>query len=165
MRIMRDRKKKKLWLSQEKYIENVLDRFNMKSAKLVGTPLATHFKLSTDLCPCDDKEKEEMTKIPYASVVGSLMYAMVSTRPDIAHSVGVVGRFLVNPGKQHWEAVKWILRYLKGTSHHCLCFGDNNIVLEGFTDADMAGDMDTRKSTTGYLYTFAGATVSWVSRL
>lgn len=74
-------------------------------------------------------------------------------------------RFLANPGKQHWEAVKWILRYLKGTSHHCLCFGDNNIVLEGFTDADMAGDVDTRKSTTGYLYTFAGATVSWVSRL
>ena len=79
--------------------------------------------------------------------------------------MGVVSRFLANPGKQHWQAVKWILRYLKGTSHYCLCFGHDETVLEGFTDADMAGDMDTRKSTTGYLYTFAGAAVSWVSRL
>lgn len=79
MRIMHDRKKKKLWLSQEKYIEKVLDRFNMKSAKPVSTPLATHFKLSIDLCPCEDKEKEEMSKIPYASIVGNLMYAMVCT--------------------------------------------------------------------------------------
>ena len=79
MKIMHDKKNKKLWLSQEKYIEKVLDRFNMKSAKPVGTPLATHFKLSTDLCPCDDKEKEEMSKIPYASTIGSLMYAMVCT--------------------------------------------------------------------------------------
>ena len=137
----------------------------MKNAKLVGTPLAAHFKLSVDLCPCDEKEKEEMNKIHYASAVGSLMYAMVCTRPDIAHSVGVVSRFLANPGKKHWEAVKWILRYLKGTSHHCLCFGNNEIMLEGFADADMAGDVNTRKSTTGYVYTFAGAAVSWVSKL
>jgi len=79
--------------------------------------------------------------------------------------MGVVSRFLTNPSKQHWQAVKWILRYLKGTSHYCLCFGQDETTLEGFTDADMAGDMDTRKSTTGYLYTFAGATVSRVSRL
>jgi len=93
------------------------------------------------------------------------MYAMVCTRPDIAYSVGVVSRFLTNLGKQHWQVVKWILRYLKGTSHYCLCFGHDEIVLEGFMYADMVGDMDTRKSTTGYLYTFAGAAVSWLSRL
>ena len=105
-----------------------------------------------------------MRKIPYASAVGSLMYAMVCTRQYIAHLVGFVSIFLSNPRKQHWEAVKWILRYLKGTIHHCLCFGDN-IVLEGFIDADMASDVDSRKSTTIYLYTFAGATVSWVSKI
>ena len=137
----------------------------MKDSKLVGTSLASHFKLSVDLCPCNDKEKEEMSKVPYASAIGSLMYAMVCTCPDIAHSVGVVSRFLANPGKQHWQVVKWILRYLKGTSHYCLCFGNPNIVLEGFTDVDMDGDVDTRKSTIGYLYTFAGAAVSWVCRL
>jgi len=68
-----------LWLSQEKYIKKVLDRFNMKDDKPVGTPFAAHFKLSTELCPSDDKEKEEMRKIPYASTVGSFMYAMVCT--------------------------------------------------------------------------------------
>jgi len=78
----------------------------MKDAKPVGTPLASHFKMSTKLCPSDDKEKEEMSKIPYASVVGSLMYAMVCTRLDITYSMGVVSRFLTNLGKQHWQAVK-----------------------------------------------------------
>ena len=92
--------KKRLWLSQEKYIKKVLDRFNMKNVKRVATPLATHFKLSTELCPSDDKEKEEMRKIPYASTIGNLMYVMVCARPDIAYSVEVVSRFLANLGKQ-----------------------------------------------------------------
>lgn len=127
MRIMRDRKNKRLWLSQEKYIKKLLDRFNMKDAKPIGTPLAAHFKLSTELCPSDDKEKEEMSRIPYASTVGNLMYAMVCTQPDIAYSVGVVSKFLTNPRKQHWQPVKWILRYLKGTSHYCLCFGHDDL--------------------------------------
>jgi len=76
-----------------------------------------------------------------------------------------VSRFLVNPDKQHWQVVKWILKYLKGYSHYCLCFGNNDVVLEGYTYVDMARYVDTRNSTTGYLYIFAGATVSWVSRL
>jgi len=79
--------------------------------------------------------------------------------------VGVVRIFLSNPGKQHEEVVKWILRYLKGTSHHCLCFGDNIIVLECFKDANMARDVDTRKTTICYLYIFVGAKVSLVSKL
>jgi hypothetical protein len=82
----------------------------MKDAKPIGTPLASHFKLSVDLCSCDDKEKEKMSKIPCALAVVSLMYAMVCTQIDIAHSVGVVSRFLANPGKQCWQSVKWILR-------------------------------------------------------
>lgn len=93
------------------------------------------------------------------------MYAMVCTRPDIASAVGVVSRFLSNPGKEHWEAVKWILRYLKGTSKLCLCFGDSEPILEGYTDADMAGDLDCRKSTSGFVFTFAGGAVSWQSKL
>ena len=79
MKIVCDKRNKKLWLSQEKCIEKVLDKFNMKDAKPVGPPLAPNIKLSADLCPCDDKEKEEMKRTPYASVVGSLMYAMVCT--------------------------------------------------------------------------------------
>ena len=107
----------------------------------------------------DLDEEIYMGKIPYASAVGSLMYAMVCTRPDIAHAVGVVSRFLLDPGKEHWTAVKWILRYLKGTATFCLCFGINEPMLIGYTDADMTGDVDSRKSTTGYLMTFSGGAV------
>lgn len=165
MQILRDRKAKKLWLSQEKYVERVLERFNMKSAKPVSTPLANHFKLSKRSCPTNEEGKKLMASIPYSSAVGSLMYAMVCTRPDIAHAVGVVSRYLSNPGKDHWEAVKWILRYLRGSSRMCLCFEGPETILEGYADADMAGDLDGRKSTSGYVFTFAGGAVSWQSKL
>jgi ATP-binding cassette subfamily B (MDR/TAP) protein 1 len=88
-----------------------------------------------------------MKKVPFAFVVGSLMYVMVCTRLDIAHAVDVVSRFLSNPGKEHWSTMKWVLRYLKGTSSFSLCFGNDKPVLDGYTDADMAGDVDSRKST------------------
>nr|AAV88069.1 hypothetical retrotransposon [Ipomoea batatas] len=165
MKIIRDRQNKKLWLSQEKYIEKVLERFHMNEAKPVSTPLDMHFKLCKKQCPSSEKEKEEMQRVPYSSAVGSLMYAMVCTRPDIAHAVGVVSRFLSNPGREHWDAVKWILRYLRGTSSLSLCFGTGKPILTGYTDSDMAGDIDTRKSTSGYLITYAGGAVSWQSRL
>jgi len=76
---------------------------------------------------------------------------MVCTRPDIAHAVGVVSRYMSNPGKQHWETVKWILRYLKGTSDTSLCFTGAGLKLQGYVDADLAGDVDSRKSTTGFV--------------
>ena len=78
---------------------------------MVSTPLATHFKLSSKQSPSNEDEKLYMQQVPYASAVGSLMYAMVCTRPDIAHAVGTINRFLSNPGREHWNAVKWILRY------------------------------------------------------
>ena len=165
IRIERDRASKKLYMSQEQYIEKVLARFNMSKAKVVSSPLASHFKLSSRHSPSTDKEKEDMRRVLYASAVGSLMYAMVYTRPDIAYAVGVVSRFLSNPGRQHWEAVKWIMRYLRGTSKLKLTFGSGKPVLIGYTDSDMARDVDNRKSTSGYLMTFSGGVVSWQSRL
>jgi len=93
------------------------------------------------------------------------MYAMVCTRPDIAHAVGVVSRFLSNLAKKHWEGVKWILRYLKSTSKMCLCFRKSNLSLQGFSYADLGGDFDTKKSTTGYIFTLGGTAVSWKSKL
>ena len=79
----------------------MLEKFNIKNSKPVSTLLASHFKLSKRLCPSTEKEKDEMSVIPYSSAVGSLMYALVCTRPDISHAVGVVSRFRVNPGKAH----------------------------------------------------------------
>ena len=81
----------------------------------MSTPLGSHFKLSKEQSPKIEEERDHMSKVPYASTIGSLMYAMVYTRLDITHAVGVVSRFMGRLGKQHWEADKWILRYLKGS--------------------------------------------------
>ena len=104
-----------------------------------------------------------MSKVPYASTVGSLMYAMVCTRPDIAHVVGVLSRYMNNPRKEHWMVVNWILRYLRGTTNQALCFGGSNIALQGYVDADMVGDRDNRRSTTTYVFNVGGTTVSWAA--
>ena len=165
MQISRDRKAKRIWLSQERYIEKVLERFGMKDSKPVGSPLANHFRLCAEQCPKSDEEKNKMKNVPYASAVGSLMYAMVCTRPDIAYAVGITSRFLANPGKEHWAAVKWILRYLRGSSKASLCFGGGTAMLCGYPDANMAKDIDTRKSTSGFVVLFTGGVVSWQSKL
>ena len=107
----------------------------------------------------------DVSEVPYASAVGSLMYAMVCTRPDIAHVVGVVSRYMNNPGKEHWMVVKWILKYLRDTTNQASCFGGSNIALQGYVDADMVGDRDNRRSTTGYVFTVGGIVVNWVSKV
>ena len=104
-----------------------------------------------------------MSKVPYASAVGSLMYSMVCTRPDLAYAASLVSRFMANPGRAHWDAVKWVLRYMKGTSHYGLLFkeseGKQQII--GYCDSDFSGDLDKRRSLTGYLFTLFGNIVSW----
>eukprot|EP00253_Pinus_taeda_P034842 PITA_34842 len=122
--IHRDMKNGKLWLSQQKYVEKVLEKFSMNNVKPVNVPLASHFKLSSVLSPRIDEVKQYMSHAPYANVVGNLMYVMVSTRPDISHAVGVFSRFMANPG-----------------------------------------DLDKRRSTTGYVFTLAGRAISWMSKL
>ena len=106
-----------------------------------------------------------MSKIPYSLAVGSLMYAMVCTRPDIEHAVRVVSRYMNNLGKEHWKAVQCILRYLRGATSNALCFGSSDTILQGYVEADMAGDKDSRRSTTRYVFTVGGKTVSWISKM
>ena len=97
--IHRDRKNGKLSFSQEKYVEKILERFEMNKAKPVNVPLASHFKISSSLCSSSVEEKDYMSCVPYANSVGCLMYAMVCTRPDISHAVGIVSKYMTNPGK------------------------------------------------------------------
>ena len=101
-------------------MEKVFQRLSMSDVKPVGSTLPTNSKFSGKQSPKTKVDKAEMMKIPYASAVKSLMYAMVCTWPDIGYAVGVVNRFMSNRGREHWVAVKWILRYLKGTSSMCL---------------------------------------------
>lgn len=101
------------------------------------------------------------------ALIGSLTYAAMSTRPDIAGALGVVNQFASNPNETHWKAVKRILRYLKGTLDYGICFCGNKdmeIKLSGFVDADWAGDVETRKSQSGYVFQLCGGPVSWVSK-
>ncbi|KAG8500695.1 hypothetical protein CXB51_002843 [Gossypium anomalum] len=165
MEILRDRKASKLYLSQKRYIEKVLCRFNMQSAKPVSTPLAAHFRLLSALSPQSDDEIEYMSHVPFSSAVGSLMYAMVCSRLDLSYAVSAVSRYMANPGKEHWKAVQWILRYLRGTTNVCLQFGRTKYGVIGYVDADFAGDLDRRRSLTGYVFTIGGCAISWKATL
>ena len=122
-------------------------------------------KLSLGDCPKSDLEKIEMAKVPYSSVVGSLMYAIICTRPNIAYAVEVVSRYMSNPRKKHWEAIKGIMRHLNGTKKVCICFGSKEACVEGYIDADYARDMDKRRSTSSYVFIFTSGAVSWRSHL
>ncbi|KAE8677858.1 cytochrome P450 71A9-like [Hibiscus syriacus] len=160
MQIHRDRSNRKIWLSQKNYLKKILSRFSMQDCKPISTPLPFNFKLSSSMSPSSEEERMEMSRVPYASAVGSLMFAMICTRPDIAQVVGVVSRYMANPGKEHWNTVKRILRYIKGTSNVALCYGGSNLLINGYVDSDYAGDLDKSKSTTGYVFKVAGGAPS-----
>ena len=162
MRIFRDKANGTLKLSQLKYTKKVLSRFNMNEAKPVSTPLGSHFKLSKEQLPKREEERDYMSKVSYALAIGNLMYAMVCTRPNIVHAVGVVSRFMSRPGEQHWKAVKWILRC---SSNTCLCFTNASLKLQGYIDVDFAGGIDNRKNTIGFVFTLGSIAISQVSNL
>ena len=165
MRIIRDKANGTLKLSLSEYVKKILSRFNMNEAKLVSTPLGSHFKLSEEQSSKTEEERDHINKVLYASAIGSLIYAMMYTRLDIAHIVGVMCRFMSRPGKQHWEAVKWILRYLRGLSDTCLCFTGTSLKLLGYVDVDFVGNIDSRKSTIEFVFTLGGIAISCASNL
>jgi len=94
----------------------------MQDSKPVKVPIHVGVRLSVEQCPKTQEEEEDMSHVPYASAVRSLMYAMVYTRPDIPHAVGVLSRFMSKPGNEHWIVVKQVFRYLHGTSDYDLCY-------------------------------------------
>ncbi|XP_060971046.1 secreted RxLR effector protein 161-like [Cannabis sativa] len=102
-----------------------------------------------------------MEEIPYAMVLECFMYVMVSTRPDIAHALSILSRFMSNPGINHWRAL-WLLRYLRGTSNIGLTYKRiiEKVTLKGYVDADYASSKDTRRSTTSYVFQTNGDCIS-----
>jgi hypothetical protein len=159
MSIVRDRMKILLWLHQGRYARDVVSRFEMADARAMNAPMARETQLRRgDL-------GGEPTDQPYAEVVGSLMYLMTCTRPDLAQSVGALSRFVSDPRARHWEAAVKVLRYVVGTSDLGLQFGGKTRDIVGYCDADYAGDLDSRKSTTAYVWLMHGGAVSWSSVL
>jgi len=163
IKIIRDRKKKLLALSQASYIDKVLSRYSMQNSKKGNLPSRHGIHLSKEQCPKTPQQEEDMRRYPYASAVGSLMYAMLCTRPDICYAVGVVSRYQSNPGLDHWVAVKCILKYLRRTRNYMLVYSGEDLSLTGYTDSDFQSDRDSRRSTSGSVFTLNGGAVVWRS--
>ena len=163
IQIIRDRKNKLLALSQASYIDKILMRFSMQNSKKGNLPFRHGVHLSKEQCPKTPQEIEDMRRIPYASAVGSLMYAMLCTRPDICYSVGIVSRYQSNPGFDHWVAVKHILKYLRRTRNYMLVYSGEDLIPLGYTDSDFQSDKDSRKSTSGSVFTLGSGAIVWRS--
>lgn len=158
--ITRDRKNRTLHLDQEHYCKNMLERFNLMDCNPVKTALPQNVHLYT---PADD-ESEEIE--PYRASVGMLNFLSIQTRPDLAFSVSYLARFNSRHNSSHWNAVKHLLQFVKGTLKLGLDFGTRrgqDVLIEGYANADYAGDVDTRHSTTGFVYFVRGSLVSWKS--
>ena len=143
-----------MWLSPWQH------KYGLENCKPKTVPLSPSQRLSAG--DADDLDTKAM---PYSELVGSLLYLSVCTRPDIAQAVGVMARYMANPKIEHWIAAKGVLRYLAGTTEYHIKFGGGSTQLVGYCDADYAGDIDTRRSTTGYVFLMNGGVISWSSRL
>ena len=141
----------------------------MQDSKPVKVPIPVGVNLSTKQCPKTQEEEEAMSHVPYASAVGSLMYAMGCTRLEIANAVGVLSRFMSKPGKEHWKAVNRVYKYLCGTSDYGLCYQGRPVLeifldIRGFVDVDQTRYLDQIRSTSGYVFSLFGASVSWMHK-
>ena len=133
-------------MSQETYINKVLERFQMKDCSPSIAPIIKGNRFNLNQCPKNDPEREQMKNIPYASVVGSLMYAQVYTRLDIAFVVGILGRYQSNPGIDHWKVAKKVMKYLQGTKDYMLMYRwTDNLEVIGYSNSDYAGYIDSQK--------------------
>ena len=158
-----DRKAQTISLSQESFINTIIRRFNLEEAKTIPFPIYPTIYYSTKDAPADKTEAAHMAKMPYRQAIGSLMYAAVATRPDIAFAVSTLSQFLENPGEAHWDAVKRVFRYLAGTRGHVLTYGGERMELIGYTDAD-GSSQDHRRAISGHAFFIDAGAISWSSR-
>jgi hypothetical protein len=162
--IKRDRSMRTLYISQKSYIESIIRRFNLEDAKSLTIPIDPNTSLSKDQCPTTEEEQKTMKKVPYREAVGALNWVAVGSRPDISFVVGQLAQFMENPGKIHWEAVKRVLRYLKGTKDLKLIYGSTGDEgLLAFADADGA-NQEHRRAISGFVVLIDGGAVSWMSK-
>jgi hypothetical protein len=162
--VRRDRKQRQIWISQTAYVTKVLARFGMEDSSRKVLPMQSNWR------PHERMDTEEACdQALYRQAIGSLLYAALGSRPDIAYTVSVLGRYAANPSAEHWGAVKHLLRYLNGTRNYELAVIRKEHNLTGnaviaYSDADHAGDQDRAKSTSGWLVFFDGALIMWKSK-
>lgn len=160
LRIRRKRSERKLFVDQSKYIQTVLERFQMSNCKEARTPLPAGAVLVGNT-----EQATDVFRTQYQSIIGSIMYAMLGTRPDIAFAVTRLAKYAHNPSADHMRFAKYVLRYLQGTLSYALCYdGASRSGLIAYSDSDWAEDHDDRHSTSGFVFLMANCVVSWVSR-
>jgi hypothetical protein len=163
--ILRDREAGTIHICQRRYLIDMLEEFGMTDCKPVKTPLPAGLTLTKDMSPITPEDVEDMVEVPYAEATGKLIHVANWTRPDIAYAVSQESRYMKNPGKEHWKAVKHTMRYLKGTLGLGIEYTSGGGDVVGYADASWADDRDTRRSTTGYVFLMGGGATSWRSTL
>jgi len=160
LQVKRDRKARSLHLSQKQFNNTDLERFGMLGCKPIKSPLCSKTIMSLR------KESEEKTdRTRYLAAVGSLMYVMLGTRPDVAYPVELLGRFASDPSETHWEGVLSVLKDLKHTNDLGIIYTGGNEQLDGYSDADFTtSDVDRRRVTSGYVFRLWGGAISWQSK-
>jgi len=161
MELVRDRSARAITINQRRMTTELVNKYGLGDGKIKATPIS----LGTRLIRGDDDEVLDTAAFPYSELVGSLLYLSVCTRPDIAEAVGKLARYMAKPTAAHWGAAKGVLRYLAGTAGMGITFKGGEAPLVGYCDSDYAGDIDSRRSTTGYVFIMHGGAVSWNSKL
>lgn len=147
-------------IHQNGYAQKILRKFKLENCNPISIPADPHHSMHAE-----DHPKAERHAFPYREAVGSLMYLATATRPDIAFAISSASRHLENPQPCHWAAVKRIFRYIKGTAEYGLTFKSlKSLTLYAYSDADYAGDLETRRSTTGYVFNVGSGAISWCSQ-
>ena len=162
IQIYRDRPNRTLRITQSSYIDKILDRFHMADSNPVCTPM----EISSSKILSTDSDLQELAQgVPYRQAIGSLMYLMIGTRPDIGYAIGKLSQYCEKPLKSHWSSIKRVLRYIKGTRNVGIKYdGNKSMKPLGYCDSDWAGCLETRKSTEGILFLLAGGAVYWSSK-
>ena len=154
-----------LTLTQHIYILDLIKRFGLQSNRCKhNLPMRPNLKLSIADCPTTQDERDDADTKPYRELIGSLMYLMISTRPDIACALIELSRFMSNWGTTHYNAALDLLIYVQATSHLGITYHRGPATLVGFTDANWAGNIDNARSTTGYIFYLANGPISWKSK-
>jgi hypothetical protein len=162
--ILRDRRKRVLGLSQKAYLEKILNKYSMHASKPIPTPIVKGDSFGKFQSSSNQYEIDQMKAVPYASTVGSLQYAQVCTRSDLAFVTWLLGRYQDKPEIEHWRMAKKALRYVQGTKDLMLTYTrSDSLEIEGYLDSDSAGDVDDRKSISRYVFTLAKGAISWKS--
>jgi len=160
IQIQRNQEQKQMFVHQTKYLNNLLQKYGMSNCKSISTTQ----EQNQVMMPNDD---EPVDKTKFQAVIGSITYAVTATRPDLAQALGSVNQFASNPSREHWIAVKRILRYIQAASNHGILFNgqkERSIQLEGYVDAEWGSNPNGRKSQSGYAFFICGGAISWASK-